>query len=673
MDLDKAVELSPGVYWVGTARNLNNLHCNAYLITDHGKGVLIDPGPASDYKAVARKVRSIIALQDLEYIVLLHQDPDVAGSTTFFEINGFQGQIATHWRTSVIAAYYGISSPYYLVNEQDYELQFGENRRVSFIPAPYLHFPGAIMAYDHQSRCLFSGDVFGALNPQWTLFAGQDYREKMIPFHEHYMPGNEILRPVMDILLKQDISMICPQHGSIIRQDITEHITTLRNLECGLLLNPVHSNLQAEEGVQRLAERVLLRILSFYGAEQVAEWFEDSPFEIDAQNARIVEYQGQLDEMWNDFFDRIYHGGGSRLISLLEPMVEKFQKELGITKPRIFMSTLVQEKQRSAQLRKEKAALEAVNASLQNSLELTQEEMTKDQVTGLYNEDFFVRYLLNIFNEGRWSQFHALFIQIDNMREINENQGDYEGDEIIQQVGSILFYEKTESDYLFRIDGPVFVLVCDESDPQEVLKRAEMLRTRVEEDRRFFTQITISLGLVPVNYDLLGALSATDAMEYVFTIGRRVLRSAQRNGGNRVIEDIHATERGGNEGRVVIIEYDYFHAQLISEALESLSIKTKICLSGPEAIDTILDFHPDVIISELFLLETDAFSLREELLEHSRTKDIPFILISHQKNEAAVARAINLGILNFIKKPYMLPELLGIVDSYVTKALQHGN
>ncbi|MFW5712520.1 MAG: hypothetical protein ACOCXF_05230 [bacterium] len=70
-------------------RPIPGKHCESAAI-------LIDPGPASDYKAVARKVHSIIALEDLEYIVLLHQDPDVAGSTTFFEINGFRGQIATH-------------------------------------------------------------------------------------------------------------------------------------------------------------------------------------------------------------------------------------------------------------------------------------------------------------------------------------------------------------------------------------------------------------------------------------------------------------------------------------------------------------------------------------------------------------------------------------------------
>ncbi len=577
MELNEAVALSPGIYWVGAAENRNNLHCNSYLISHEGRGLLIDPGPAAEFEAVARKVCSILPIEALEYIVLLHQDPDVAGSTPLFEAAGFRGKIATHWRTSLIAAYYGIRSDYYLVNEQNFELSLGGDRLISFIPAPYLHFPGAVMALDTQSRTLFSGDLFGAILSTWSLFAEADYKEKMIPFHEHYVPSNEVIRPVMDSLLNREIDMICPQHGSIIKDEITAHITTLRDLECGF------------------------------------------------------------------------------------------------TKPGVYQSALLQEQQVTAQLRKEKEALEAVNASLQKNLDLTREEMTKDQVTGLYNEDFFVRYLLNIFNEEHWNEFHTIFIQIDNMREINDSHGDYEGDEIIQQVGSILFYEKQKLDYLFRIDGPVFVLVSSRKTREAVIEQAEELRSRIEDDRRFFKQITVSLGIVSANHDLIGALSATEAMEYVFTIGRQILRKAQRSGGNRVVEDIYASEREGTEGRVVIIEYDHFHAQLIQEALESLSIRTKICMNGPEAIETIKDFHPDVIISELFLLETDAFSVREELLEYSRTKDIPFMIISHQKNEAAVVRAIHMGIVHYLKKPYMLPELLGIVDAYVTKAMQHGS
>lgn len=673
MDLNQAIELSPGIYWVGAAQNLNNLHCNAYLIAHNNRGILIDPGPAQEYQQVSRKVRSILPVEALDYIVLLHQDPDVAGSTPLFEEGGFHGKIATHWRTSLISAYYGIKSPYYLVNEQGYRLSVGGDRTIQFIPAPYLHFPGAIMALDEQSHTLFSGDLFGAISSKWTLYAGIDYKEKMVPFHEHYIPSNEIIRPVMETLLTHEIDMICPQHGSIIQNEIKGHITTLRDLECGLFLNPVRADLQSHGGIRRLADQVLKRLITLAEAEEVKEWFDHSDFSIDLEQGTIVDYHGHIENLWNELFDRIYHSAGNRLLNLLEPLVEKFQKEYGVAKPRVYTSALLQEQQLTAQLKKEKAELEAINASLQKNLELTREEMTRDQVTGLYNQDFFVRYLLNIFNEGRWTEFHTIFIQIDHMREINESHGDYEGDEIIQQVGSILYYQQLENDYLFRIDGPVFVLVSSENDRGAVARRAESLRAQVEEDRRFFAQITISLGLVSISYDLIGALSAVDAMEYVFTIGRRVLRYALRQGGNRVVEDIYSAERTGGEGRVVIIEYDNFHARLIQEALESLSINSKICMNGPEAIATILDFHPDVIVSELFLLETDAFSVREELLEHSRTKDIPFILVSHQKNESAVVRAVNLGILNFLKKPYMLPELLGIIDAYVTKALQHGN
>ena len=45
----------------------------------------------------------------------------------------------------------------------------------------------------------------------------------------------------------------------------------------------------------------------------------------------------------------------------------------------------------------------------------------------------------------------------------------------------------------------------------------------------------------------------------------------------------------------------------------------------------------------------------------SGTKDIPFILLSHLKNERSVMRAAGLGIMHYLQKPFIMAELLGIV------------
>lgn len=369
-------------------------------------------------------------------------------------------------------------------------------------------------------------------------------------------------------------------------------------------------------------------------------------------------------------------GETTRLIeSLTEPQEETVNVlgEDNINRPGFLLSELTREKRKSLELIEEVQRLKQSNQSLQNNLDLTREAMIRDQMTGLYNEDFLVRYLLNIFNEEKWENLYALFIQVDNMRQLNQTVGEQKGDEIIGSVGGILDQEKRQEDYIFRVGGPVFVMIIPKDEHESIVDRAESLRIRIEEEPGFIEQISISLGIIPVIHEELKDLPAPMAMEQIFTTGRMLLGTAARKGGNRVESDLDLLERRALVGRVVIVEYDSFHAQLIGDSLETLSIDYRICLNGPEALSTILEFHPDVIISEVFLFETDVFNLKEDLQENTKTKDIPFILISHQKNDLTVARAVSLGIVHYLRKPYMLSELLGIIETYIQKALSHGS
>ena len=48
------------------------------------------------------------------------------------------------------------------------------------------------------------------------------------------------------------------------------------------------------------------------------------------------------------------------------------------------------------------------------------------------------------------------------------------------------------------------------------------------------------------------------------------------------------------------------------------------------------------------------------MLESSRLKDIPFVLVSYEKSEQTLQRALALKIRHYFKKPFMLTELAGI-------------
>ena len=90
------------------------------------------------------------------------------------------------------------------------------------------------MTYDEKSKILFSSDVFGGISYDWDSYAKEWYLEAVKAFHENYMAHHDYLKNAMEKLERLDISMICPQHGSIIPGDkAKDYINALKNLECG--------------------------------------------------------------------------------------------------------------------------------------------------------------------------------------------------------------------------------------------------------------------------------------------------------------------------------------------------------------------------------------------------------------------------------------------------------
>lgn len=147
MDYPQPVQLAEGFWWVGSGHLEHNLQCNPYLLIQDNSAILFDPGSSIDFDMVLEKVNSLVPVDRLDAIVCSHQDPDLCGSLTLFEKAGFKGVYCCHQRTSNIIRYYGVSRPFYFVEIHNYTFPLSDGTSVQFLPAPYLHFPGAIMSY----------------------------------------------------------------------------------------------------------------------------------------------------------------------------------------------------------------------------------------------------------------------------------------------------------------------------------------------------------------------------------------------------------------------------------------------------------------------------------------------------------------------------------------------
>ncbi|MBI4715410.1 MAG: MBL fold metallo-hydrolase [Nitrospirae bacterium] len=236
VDIARPVEVVSKIHWVGAVDAESPFKCNPYLLDDGDEAVLFEPGSLLAYPGVLQKVIQTLPLPKIRYIVLSHQDPDLCGSLSEWGkvLNPARVQVVTHSRTAVLLRHYGASFPFYLVDQMNWTLRLSSGRELRFLFAPWCHCPGTFMTHDAKSRSLFSGDIFGAITYDWTLYAGEHYAEAMRSFHEDYMASTHHLLHALSKLPDLAIDRILPQHGSIIHRDVPRFIEALQSYRCGI-------------------------------------------------------------------------------------------------------------------------------------------------------------------------------------------------------------------------------------------------------------------------------------------------------------------------------------------------------------------------------------------------------------------------------------------------------
>lgn len=665
----KNVQIAEGIYWVGIKDEIKGLQCNPYLLIDNDEAVLFDPGSVLDFKYIYENIKSIIPIEKIKYVVLHHQDPDFCSSVPLFENEGAKFIIVTHWRTQTIARYYGIKSEYYLVDENNYTLKLRSGREILFVPTPYLHFPGAIASYDKTSKTLFSSDLFGAISDDSDLYAGEDYIEKMKTFHEHYMPSNDILRPVMEMFLMMDILVIAPQHGSIITKDIQKHIKILRDLECGTLLNPVRKNIKKSGGYAGICSIIIKRYTSIYSNKDMEEALEGLDIEMGESIYEIKDYNYTGIELWEKLFESVYLKKGIKWLVVIEPLVEKLSKEYELPIPQIFKSKLKGARQETLILKQEVRELKEINERLSRNIIRTQGKITTSPLTGLYNEVFFKEYLkteLDIIHSLENFEDRCLvIISIDNMSKIKFLYSDSEADNVIKGIVYMLNEMKEENNLLFHIQGYSIACFMPNTSKKQAILIAERYRNEIRTSNKFVEELTVSIGLASIGEFLKGSKTVEQLSEKIYNIAMRRLRLAKSKGGNNVYSEIDDEDYEQKHGKILIVDSDCVNQDVIKTFLENLKYTVITANDGEEAFILAEKEIPDLIISEIMIPKIDGFVLCEKLSLDSATKNIQFMLVSHLKNEDSVKRAISLGIEHYFKKPYMLSELLGIIKMKV--------
>lgn len=241
-DMDKPILLyenkGHSIYWLGIAED-NAFRINTYLIKDDDQCFIVDPGSRSYFESIKQNIKELGFLDMIEGLILCHQDPDVAAAMFDWLTLMPNLKVITSARTNILIPHYGITEYdfYDTGSENNSQFVFNSGRKLKFIEAPFLHFPGAIAPYDVTAEVLFSGDIWAGIDVDYQFIVTnfQEHKFKLDLFHIDYMASNLATRSFAEKLVDISINLILPQHGAIIpKQFVDEAITYLKELKCGL-------------------------------------------------------------------------------------------------------------------------------------------------------------------------------------------------------------------------------------------------------------------------------------------------------------------------------------------------------------------------------------------------------------------------------------------------------
>ena len=543
LDFSKAVEIAKDIYWVGYVIPDDPFQCHVYLIKNGKESILIDPGSMITFPVTLQKISSIIPIEDIKYIVLHHQDPDIVGCVSTLEklIPRKDKFFITHWRTHTLLKHYQWETPFWLIDQHDWRLSLANGRVLEFVFTPYAHFAGAFCTYDNLTGTLFSSDIFGGLTDEFSLFANDaSYFESLKIFHIHYIPSKLILNHALDNIQKYDPKMIAPQHGSIIKEElIAPIIEQMRRLDCGLyMLDDKESDIVLLSKTDNILQKFFEDILSVSSFEMVLRnLFDYIRNDIaDLKSMRIYQTQGDEHKLLYAISPQsIESGDGEESVSEEGKCFSKFLEHNNerIGEIKLIFSAIDAREEHLLDIFLNKILIPfTIGFKKEINFEDMREKAITDDLTSLYNRAYLHQAMQQEIDiaKRQSTPLSIAIIDIDHFKKINDTYGHVIGDCVLQKLAQLLKEKSRKSDILIRYGGEEILLIMPFADKEGAYKKVESLRKSIEQSHfcnELELTLTVSAGIAQYN--------GKDDIKTFIEKADKNLYKAKKSGRNRTI------------------------------------------------------------------------------------------------------------------------------------------
>ncbi|MCD5415249.1 MAG: FprA family A-type flavoprotein [Clostridiales bacterium] len=231
----KTLRIKDGITWVGVLHpELKTFDIimetefgttyNSYIVKGNEKVALFETVKVKFFEEYIYKIKEIVDIAKIDYIVVSHTEPDHAGSVEkMLELNPNIKIVGARAAIRFLKEIVNGDFESIVVKEGD-AIDLGD-KTLEFIMAPFLHWPDTMYTYIKEDRVLITCDSFGAhysfekmliskvANKEDYTFALKYYFDMIMgPFKPHVLKAIEKIKD-------KNIEMILTGHGPILDEN----------------------------------------------------------------------------------------------------------------------------------------------------------------------------------------------------------------------------------------------------------------------------------------------------------------------------------------------------------------------------------------------------------------------------------------------------------------------
>jgi len=120
--------------------------------------------------------------------------------------------------------------------------------------------------------------------------------------------------------------------------------------------------------------------------------------------------------------------------------------------------------------------------------------------------------------------------------------------------------------------------------------------------------------------------------------------------------------------KILIVDDDPLIRKMVSGLLTKEDYQLETAENGKEGLAKIMEFLPDVIISDVLMPEMDGYEFTTKLRQHPRTRHIPLLMLTSLDTVEQKIKGFDVGADDYIVKPFEPREFLARIALLVKRS-----